>query len=213
LELEPDTQVHSFAAGSNLHRSFRKPSIAFEVKPRPPKSQRPPPGSVQDTGPCLAPGTFEMAGVPCVPYRPHSFTISLPDTQAHSTARLDGAMRAVPEPDVAGSSTEVAVTETVGKAGTWEGAVYMPDVEIVPHSAPVQPGPDAVQITRLSSAFWTVTVNRKVQPTGTVGSGGDTVTTTAGRMVILAVADLEVSAAEVALTVTWAGLGTFPGAV
>jgi hypothetical protein len=122
-------------------------------------------------------------------------------------------MRAVAEPDVAGSSTEVAVIETVGTAGTCDGAVYMPDVEIVPHSAPVQPEPDAVQITRLSSAFWTVPVNRKIQPTWRVGSGGDTVTTTADRMVIVALADLEVSATEVALTVTVAGLGTLPGAM
>ena len=93
-------------------------------------------------------------------------------------------MRGDAEPDVTGSSTDVAVIKTVGRAGTWDGAVYMPDVEIVPHSAPVQPGPAAVQITRLSSAFWTVAVNPKIQPTGIVGSGGETVTTTAARMVI-----------------------------
>jgi hypothetical protein len=56
-------------------------------------------------------------------------------------------------------------------------------------------------------------VNCRVLAIETVGSVGDTVTATAGRMVTMAVTDLDGSAIEVAVTFTSAGLGTLPGAV
>jgi hypothetical protein len=84
---------------------------------------------------------------------PFAFTKSLPDSQAQSTETLESAMKAVAELDVAGSSTESAVIVTVGVEGTWDGAKYKPDGEIVPHPAPAQPELDTLQLTRLSSAF------------------------------------------------------------
>jgi hypothetical protein len=122
-------------------------------------------------------------------------------------------MVAVVESDMAVSSTDVAVIKTAGAAGTTVGAVYRPVFEMAPHSDPVPPEPETLQVTLLSTAFWRVAVNCLVPPAATRESEGETVTTTAARMVIVALADLEVSAAEVALTVTVAGVGTLPGAV
>ena len=62
-------------------------------------------------------------------------------------------------------------------------------------------------------AFSTVAVNCWVESIAMVGLEGEMVTTTAARIVIVALADLEMSATEVALTVTVAVLGTLTGAV
>jgi hypothetical protein len=122
-------------------------------------------------------------------------------------------MSALAEPDMAWSSTEVAVIVTVGAMGTWEGAEYRPDDEIVPHAAPAQPGPETDQFTRLSSAFRTVAVNFRSRPMEMVGSGGVTVTMTAGKMATETVNDLDGSATAVAVTSARGGLGTAAGAV
>lgn len=46
-----------------------------------------------------------------------------------------------------GSDTLVAVTVTFAGDGTAAGAVYRPVEEIVPQVVPLQPVPDAVQVT------------------------------------------------------------------
>ncbi|MCK7483540.1 MAG: hypothetical protein M0C28_45805 [Candidatus Moduliflexus flocculans] len=56
-------------------------------------------------------------------------------------------MVAVAEPDMAVSSTDVAVIKTTGAAGTTVGAVYRPVFETVPHSDPVPPEPDTLHVT------------------------------------------------------------------
>jgi hypothetical protein len=122
-------------------------------------------------------------------------------------------MVAVTESDMAVSSTDVAVIEMAGALGTTDGAVYRPVVEMVPHADPVHADPDTLQVTLLSIAFWTVAVNCWVAPISTGWLRGETVTTTAARIVIVALADLEVSAADVAVTVMVALLGTLMGAV
>ena len=122
-------------------------------------------------------------------------------------------MVAVEDPDFAGSSTEVAVIDTVGGLGTPAGAVYIPVPSIVPQVAPAQPAPLTPQVTLESIAFCTLTVNCCAAPMFTAGFGGDTVKMTAASMETVAASDFVVSAAEVAFTVTDSGVGTFAGAV
>jgi hypothetical protein len=50
-------------------------------------------------------------------------------------------------PDWLGADTEVARMVIVGDEGTFDGAVYSPLVEILPHVAPLHPVPDTVQVT------------------------------------------------------------------
>jgi hypothetical protein len=119
----------------------------------------------------------------------------------------------VVESNVAVSSTEVAFMVTAGGLGTVEGAVYNPEVLTVPQEAPLQPVPEIVQVTLESAAFWTDAVNCSVEPMLTDGAAGEIVMITAAMTVTVAVADLEESAMDVAMTLTVAGLGTLAGAV
>ncbi len=65
--LLPLTQVHSFEVGSNSHRSLRGPlAPSGSIRP-PPKSQRLPELSVQETLESLPPGIFAVEGAPSVP--------------------------------------------------------------------------------------------------------------------------------------------------
>src|SRR2546430_17563365 len=72
----------------------------------------------------------------------------------------------------------------------------------------------SVQFTPLLlGSFVTVAVNCCVAFTATFSVGGETETAMGGVTVTVAVADFVVSATEIALIVTWAGLGTADGAV
>jgi hypothetical protein len=85
----------------------------------------------------------------------------------------------------------------------------------VPQAALVQPAPERLQVTAwLAAAGLTVAVNCCVPVIWSVATVGETETPVgAGMSVIVAEADLLLSAAEVALRVSVAGLGTFAGAV
>ena len=84
---------------------------------------------------------------------------------------------------------------------------------MLPQVDPEQPLPLTLQVTAVLKVLRTVAVNCWVLPATTSSEVGDTDTETGGRMVTEADADLVESATEVAVTVTWAGLGTDPGAV
>src|SRR5439155_267330 len=72
----------------------------------------------------------------------------------------------------------------------------------------------SVQFTPLLlGSFVTVAVNCCVAFTVTFAVGGETEAAMGGMTVTVAVADFVVSATEIALIVTWAGLGTADGAV
>jgi hypothetical protein len=58
-----------------------------------------------------------------------------------------GTIVPVVDADVFGSDMLVAVMVTVAGDGGVAGAVYRPVEEIVPQVAPLQPVPDAVQVT------------------------------------------------------------------
>jgi len=83
----------------------------------------------------------------------------------------------------------------------------------VPHAEPVQPVPARDHVTAVLVAFVTVAVNCCVPPISSVTLVGEIATATGGATVTVAVADLVVSATEVAVTVTCAGVGTLAGAV
>jgi len=82
----------------------------------------------------------------------------------------------------------------------------------VPQAAPLQL-PLIFQVTAELLAFFTVALNCCLPPVITWAVPGETTTDTAGTIVIAAVSDLVVSAADVAVKVTDAGFGTVVGAV
>jgi len=87
----------------------------------------------------------------------------------------------------------------------------------VPQDAPVQPVPDKLQLTPLfAESFCTVALNPVDCDTCTDEEVGFTVTEMGGGgavMVMVAEADLVLSATEVACSVTVAGLGAVAGAL
>jgi hypothetical protein len=84
---------------------------------------------------------------------------------------------------------------------------------MVPQAEPEHPSPVTVQVTPLSAgSLTTVAVKSWVASTTTVAEVGDTETLIA-TIVTVADADLLLSATEVAVTVTVAGVGTAAGAV
>lgn len=117
--------------------------------------------------------------------------------------------------DRLGDATDVAVTVTLGEAGTIAGAVYSPVDEIDPHAAPVQPAPATVQFTDVFVVPVTVAENCCTPPTETwaVDGATDTTTAVAAAITTVAEADLVGVATEVAVTVTDEGLGTVEGAM
>jgi hypothetical protein len=119
----------------------------------------------------------------------------------------------VADADLVLSAIEVAVTITCAGLGTVAGAVKRPLDEITPQAAPEQPTPLRLHVTAVFVVPVTVEVNRCVFPATTSAVVGEILTTTGGRMVTVADADLVLSATEVTITVTCAGLGTVPGAV
>ncbi len=85
----------------------------------------------------------------------------------------------------------------------------------MPHATPVQPAPERLQVTAwLAAAGLTVAVNCCAPVIWSVAAVGETDTPVgAGMSIIVAEADLLLSAAEVAVSVSVAGVGTFAGAV
>jgi len=82
----------------------------------------------------------------------------------------------VADADFVASACEVAVTFTCGGFGTVAGAVYMPELVIVPPDAP----PATLQVTAVFDAPVTVAVNCSVFPMPTLVAGGATETSTVG---------------------------------
>ena len=126
----------------------------------------------------------------------------------------------VADADFVLSATEVAFKVTEGGAGAAAGALYVTEVVVtlvsVPQVAPEQPVPESVQLTPLFCvSFCNCAVKFAVCETCTEADGGFTATVMAGGAVIVIAteADLELSAMDVAVSVTVAGLGTVVGAV
>src|SRR5947207_3049389 len=95
------------------------------------------------------------------------------------------------EADFVGSAWDTAVTVTMAGFGTTAGAVYRPELDIVPTVAlpPVTPLPCHVTVVLL--VFWTVLVNCCILPALAALDTGEieTPTTAAGVMVTCAKAD------------------------
>ena len=64
-----------------------------------------------------------------------------------------------------GSACDVAVTVTIAGFGTWLGAVYSPDAEIVPHVFPLHPFPLSDQVAVVFFEPVTIAVNCCCRPT------------------------------------------------
>src|SRR3981081_2319380 len=109
----------------------------------------------------------------------------------------------------------MAVTVTVAGLGTAEGAVYSPEVEIVPTVELPPVTPFTCQVTAVLEVPVTVAVNCWVFAIGTEADAGatETLTWVGAVTVTVADADLVVSACDTAVTVTAAGLGPAEGAV
>jgi hypothetical protein len=119
----------------------------------------------------------------------------------------------VADADLVGSAREVTVTVTAAGLGTAPGAVYRPVCEMMPHVLPEQPLPPTLQRTAVFAVLTTVAVNCCVFPTATCAVWGNRVTPTGRTTVTVADADFVGSAADVAVTITCAGLGTTAGAI
>src|SRR2546423_886466 len=126
-----------------------------------------------------------------------------------------GVMVTCAEADFVGSACDTAVTATVAGFGTTAGAVYRPELDIVPTVALPPLTPLTCQVTAVLLVFCTVAVNCCVPPAPTVADTGEIVTrtTAVGVMVTCAEADFVGSACDTAVTVTVAGFGTTAGAV
>ena len=129
---------------------------------------------------------------------------------------------AVAVPEMAASATEVATTVTFAFAGTPAGAVYVAGLPlgVVAGAMVPQPGEHGVPLSvsiqftpLLLGSFVTVAVNCWVAFTLTLAVVGATETAIAGETVTVAAADFVASAADTAVTVTCAGVGTADGAV
>ena len=119
----------------------------------------------------------------------------------------------VAEPERFVSALDLAVTVTPAP-GTEAGAVYSPLVLIVPTLVFPPTTPFTLHVTpRFCESFCTVAVNCCVVETFNEAELGETDTLMGAVTVIVADAFFEVSAIEVAVSVTVAGLGTLDGAV
>lgn len=125
--------------------------------------------------------------------------------------RLTTLIRA--EADFVVSACDVTVTVTTDGFGTAEGAVYRPEVEIVPHPAPAQPDPLTLHETDVLEVPATCAVNCREADGASLAVVGEIVMLTPFPTVTSALADLLGSAAEVAVTDRNAGLGATAGAV
>jgi hypothetical protein len=124
-----------------------------------------------------------------------------------------GATVTTAEADWEESACAVAVTFTVAGFGTVDGAVYKPAEVTVPQVEPVQPDPATVQVTPKFELPVTVAWNCCWAPTINKALVGEIVTDTGMPILTCAEAYLVVSACDVAVTLTSAGLGMITGAV
>lgn len=115
--------------------------------------------------------------------------------------------------DLVESATEVALMLICAGLGTAIGAVYRPLEVMVPQALPVQPTPEILHVTLVLAEPVTDAVNCCCLPTTTCAEVGEIFTATDGTIVAIAVLSLLGSATDVAVTLTWAGLGTVVGAV
>ena len=76
-------------------------------------------------------------------------------------------MVTVAEPDLVESATEVALTVTAAGEGAEAGAVYSPAPDMVPQRAPLQPGPETLQVTAVFVVPLTLAENRCCAPVAT----------------------------------------------
>jgi hypothetical protein len=111
------------------------------------------------------------------------------------------------------SAAETAVTVTTGGEGTVIGAVYTPVAEIMPTVAFPPATLLTLQVTVVLEDPLTVAMNVWVMPVCTLAVIGVIDTMTGVVMVTCAEADFVGSAADVADTVTVAGVGADTGAV
>jgi hypothetical protein len=117
------------------------------------------------------------------------------------------------EADLVESAAETAVTVTTAGAGTVIGAVYTPDVEIMPSVALPPATPLTLQFTDVFDEPVTAAVNVWVMPVCTLADVGVIDMATGVVIVTCADEDFVASAADVAVTVTVAGVGTDAGAM
>jgi hypothetical protein len=131
------------------------------------------------------------------------------------TATDTDSMATVAEADCDGADTEVALTVTCAGLGVTLGAVYSPVVVIDPQADPEQPVPVTVHCTDALVLPATAAENCRFWPRLSLAVDGETETDTddSGTMTIAADTDFVGAAAEVAVTVTLAGLGRTAGAV
>ena len=88
------------------------------------------------------------------------------------------------------------------------------DADSLPQATPLHPAPDNAQVTPLLwASFVTVAVKFCGWLVCTLAIVGATLTATGGVTVIVATEVLELSATELAISVTVAGLGTVEGAL
>src|SRR2546430_11037291 len=162
-------------------------------------------------------GSFVTVAVNCC-----VFVTSTLAVVGETDTAIGGVTVAVAVADFVASAADVATTLTFGFAGTVPGAVYVAafPLEVVAGAMVPQPGEHnvplcvSVQFTPLLlGSFVTVAVNCCVPFTATFAVAGETDAALKGTTLTVAVADFVVSATEIALIVTWAGLGTADGAV
>jgi hypothetical protein len=113
------------------------------------------------------------------------------------------------------SAFAIAVTVTVDGVGTVAGAVYRPEVEIVPKVVLPPVIPLTCHVTPVLVVLVTVAINCCVVLTCIVTVAGTTVIVTGSpdKTVTVALAVFVVSAFAIAVTVTGLVLGTVAGAV
>src|SRR5204863_759 len=114
-----------------------------------------------------------------------------------------GVMVTCAEADLVGYAWDTDSSVIMAGFGTTAGAVYRPELDIVPTVALPPVTPLTCQVTAVLLVFCTVAVNCCVPPTPTVADTGEIVTrtTAAGVMVTCAKADFVGSAWDTAVTV------------
>ena len=115
--------------------------------------------------------------------------------------------------DLVASATEVAVTETCAGLGTAGGAKYSPLEVTEPQAAPLQPMPATLHDTAVFVVPLTVAENCLLLPMTTWTATGSMLTDIVSLMLTVALPDLVLSATEIAVTLTWFGVGALLGAV
>jgi hypothetical protein len=118
------------------------------------------------------------------------------------------------DPDLAGSATDVATTETWAGLGGLLGAVYTPLPVMVPHAELPQAAPARCQVTFVIVVPDTKATKSCCWPTKTLAWEGETFTVMSEEdpTITAALADAERSARDVAVTVTTFELGATAGA-